>query len=768
MDVRCERCGTEYHLDPARLGSNEVTVRCTACGHVFSLGAPTSSGVRSVQPPSPNDWLVRTQAGRMITFRELTTLQKWIVEGRIDRDDEISRNGETWKRLGNIHELEPFFSVYERARALNDLVEGQEGAALRGSELLAPLDIPDVRPSMIDRGLEATTPSAVASPAPRPMPSESPIPKGSVHYDEGSGIFGIPVSPPRANTAPPRANTAPPRANTAPPRAPTAPPRAPTAPPAFGEDLPAEPSFAGTPAAELRAVRRFGPSPYDDVSPPPAAFPGTLSHVSAFTGDLSFSEVPKPSPPRRRGALWLAMVGLIGVGGVVVGGGIARFGSEMLAANAEKEGTSPASRTWLDSARAALDLDTEAGRARALSTLSDAESALPEDADVVSHRALVGALEAIALQRRAERLDVEAQAVDESLTEWKRAVRIARRRGRSPPPRPEAPDPAQFRTRARALRADAHAQLEDVGPWLDRARALEAEALGPEVALAAYLLATDNREALAPQLDRLERYGDASPAEVEFYGPYAELLLGAGGAAAKHDDEAVTHLRAALEARPELSAARVLLGRVLIRKGELSAAREVLDPVLDVTPGHPEANALFSEIARLESVPEEKKKPARAPPAREPEKVSTPSEPRSFEEWLSLAHRRRNAGQVSAALDAYGAAGELDGSSAEPLVGKGWCFLDLGRPRLARLSFDRALEQNARFAEAWLGKAEAALRLEDGETALDAYKQYLDKAPSRAPDRRVAERKIQQLEAARASAGASELATSASTTVASP
>lgn len=149
MDVRCEKCSTEYEFDEDRIGANGVTVKCTACGFVFKVRRPrpalqprASTGIGA--PPQGREWLVRKADGQMIAFRELTTLQKWIVEGRIHRDDEISKNGETWKRLGNILELEPFFSVYEKAQALNDLIErgAMEGTPLelRGSEVLATMN----------------------------------------------------------------------------------------------------------------------------------------------------------------------------------------------------------------------------------------------------------------------------------------------------------------------------------------------------------------------------------------------------------------------------------------------------------------------------------------------------------------------------------------------------------------------------------------------------------------------------------------------------
>ncbi|MCB9652275.1 MAG: zinc-ribbon domain-containing protein [Deltaproteobacteria bacterium] len=187
MDVRCEKCGTEYEFDEDRIGPNGVTVKCTNCGHVFKVRRP--GGPRRNIPrastaigagPQGREWLVRKPDGQMIAFRELTTLQKWIVEGRIQRDDEISKNGETWKRLGNIMELEPFFSVYEKAQTLNSLIE-QAPVELRGSELLSAVDpssgpqypIPSRSQIVQADALPSQLPSQIPQTLPPPLPPRS-------------------------------------------------------------------------------------------------------------------------------------------------------------------------------------------------------------------------------------------------------------------------------------------------------------------------------------------------------------------------------------------------------------------------------------------------------------------------------------------------------------------------------------------------------------------------------------------------------------------
>jgi predicted Zn finger-like uncharacterized protein len=167
MDVRCERCRAQYVFDDEQVTPGGLTVQCTNCGHVFKVkvkelvvtvpvkpgevegtpmpataaapkatGAPPSPATppadsAAPQPSAPStpasafykaddktkEWRVRQANGNVFTFKELTTLQKWIVEQKVSRDDEISLSGDQWKRLGNIAELASFFQVVEAAES---------------------------------------------------------------------------------------------------------------------------------------------------------------------------------------------------------------------------------------------------------------------------------------------------------------------------------------------------------------------------------------------------------------------------------------------------------------------------------------------------------------------------------------------------------------------------------------------------------------------------------------------------------------------------
>src|SRR5215831_3847934 len=128
MDVRCERCGTEYEFDETKVTEAGVTVKCAQCGHLFKVRrrGEASAAQKLPGPPivtapmaaggSERMWMVRDpKSGDVQRFRELTTLQQWIVERRVSREHEISRTGDTWKPLGEIAELASFFQVVDLA-----------------------------------------------------------------------------------------------------------------------------------------------------------------------------------------------------------------------------------------------------------------------------------------------------------------------------------------------------------------------------------------------------------------------------------------------------------------------------------------------------------------------------------------------------------------------------------------------------------------------------------------------------------------------------
>ncbi|MDX2009373.1 MAG: zinc-ribbon domain-containing protein [Myxococcaceae bacterium] len=350
MDVRCPKCQSEYELDDARVTDDGVTVKCSECQHVFRVKkkslvmtlpvrdeVPAAAAAATLPPTAQHrEWKVRQPNGNIYLCRELTTLQKWIVEGKVGRDDEISLTGENWRRLGNIPELASFFQVVEdaaKARALE---------ALR-------------TPSQ---------PGAPAVPPPPPPPSIPPGAKITDTWKEPN--FTLPPPPPPVPSAPPPAKASDPSKHPA-----VHPPAAPTQPDLTKETLKG-PAFA-TPVP---------------TRPQSSKSSGRLSAGATLPeDDAELARTVKGGS----GGKWVALI----LGGLLVGGGAGYyFGFYEPEQQAKAEATRLASQRAAEEAarvkaeaeaRAKAEADAEAARRAAeAAALADAgpEDAGPGDAGV--------------------------------------------------------------------------------------------------------------------------------------------------------------------------------------------------------------------------------------------------------------------------------------------------------------------------------------------------------------------------------------------------
>ncbi|MGO9830494.1 MAG: zinc-ribbon domain-containing protein [Myxococcaceae bacterium] len=175
MEVHCERCGTSYSLDEARLGAAGARVRCARCGEVFLVQRPAEGTVAGASAPSRpaapeglrREWRVRRRDGSLSMLRELTTLQRWIVEGKLSREDEVGLDGENWRPLGSIADLQLFFS------AADALVRV---AALEAAALARPPPAAASPPADVPTAPVSAEPVRSPPPTPKPPPVLAPVP----------------------------------------------------------------------------------------------------------------------------------------------------------------------------------------------------------------------------------------------------------------------------------------------------------------------------------------------------------------------------------------------------------------------------------------------------------------------------------------------------------------------------------------------------------------------------------------------------------------
>ena len=135
MDVKCENCSTEYEFDDAKVTAAGITVKCTHCGHLFRVSRRSKvAEAPATAAPRSRHWMIRNRHGEIREFRDLSTLQQWIVARKVARDDEISKTGETWKKLGSIVELAGVFSAVDAASSVDGIFGGKsEDLSPRGS-----------------------------------------------------------------------------------------------------------------------------------------------------------------------------------------------------------------------------------------------------------------------------------------------------------------------------------------------------------------------------------------------------------------------------------------------------------------------------------------------------------------------------------------------------------------------------------------------------------------------------------------------------------
>jgi len=81
MDVRCNRCSTDYEFDDALISDRGTTVQCTNCGYQFKIYPERS------QAAPPERWVVHTMSGRELVYTSLRDLQRAIGDRQVGPKD---------------------------------------------------------------------------------------------------------------------------------------------------------------------------------------------------------------------------------------------------------------------------------------------------------------------------------------------------------------------------------------------------------------------------------------------------------------------------------------------------------------------------------------------------------------------------------------------------------------------------------------------------------------------------------------------------------
>ncbi|NVB40773.1 zinc-ribbon domain-containing protein [Pseudenhygromyxa sp. WMMC2535] len=176
MIVRCDKCGTEFRFDDRQLGDDGLSVRCSVCRHVFTVERPDANA---------KPWHVRTTDGMSFAAPDVAALREWIDEGRLHPDDQVSRTGRNWVRIGDMPEFGAAFEVFGVSRVAKTVspVAAKKAAPAAAVEAkpvepaaAAEVSAAAVRPAAAP-AQKPPVPAAKPAAAPKPKPAAAPKPK---------------------------------------------------------------------------------------------------------------------------------------------------------------------------------------------------------------------------------------------------------------------------------------------------------------------------------------------------------------------------------------------------------------------------------------------------------------------------------------------------------------------------------------------------------------------------------------------------------------
>jgi predicted Zn finger-like uncharacterized protein len=248
MDVRCNRCSTDYEFDDTLISDRGTTVQCTNCGYQFKIYPERT------QVMAPERWVVHTMSGKELVYTSLRDLQRAIGAHQVGPKDLLSRGNQPSRPLGSIPELEPFFtSGTGPSHGMQSVPRTLHGVAPPPSGAPRP---PGARAKATQRGF------GLPSSAPRDAALSSTVPAGDFEQRAApSRVLGVDAE---AGTE----------------RQPVAAPREPT---------PRQPAVGGS-GPSMSSTQRAGT--------PAAVSAGTAARAGApLTGTLPLGKAATPSAP---------------------------------------------------------------------------------------------------------------------------------------------------------------------------------------------------------------------------------------------------------------------------------------------------------------------------------------------------------------------------------------------------------------------------------------------------------------------------------------
>jgi predicted Zn finger-like uncharacterized protein len=750
MDVRCEKCQTEYELDESRLKPGGVTVKCTNCGHMFKIRkrANTNVGVPAVTatapdgrprptsskqpitnpmprvesadaplritdlPSGPNSerqWLVRLENGDTKTCRELATLQQWIVAGVVSRESLISRTGKTWKRLGDVTELGQYFVIADEARAQRSAKPTNKPSPM-GATMLGvgkPGGVEDEEEEHRSTGSYRTRP-----PTPPPQPQHLSAPASSANVNPMSQTELAPAVSYRSSPVEEAPTTR---------RPPTQPPPRVKPPSDAGRqtamwannEIKASDSMAAMPQGPRGGKLSAGieePGFAGRVRMEPSSSPFDGGRL----GPVDDDDDVYPSARGSRAGMWIALAALLVIG--------AAAGAIYMLVFRDKGGEQVAQPTVKDAAVAAV-------------ADANAVSVTPIDANETLSAFDTARGELVAgVWARMDSAFESLKGKDDPPTLALRArLMLARAQAMQ--------DRAGFVDRAEAdkLRKEAKQIVVDNAPMAQRALASQADNAAANLAMA------DVMRLQAKPAPSVKRYIEtakskaAGDKELMASVALAEAQLAMRDGKLPDADKALASIEAPDDMRVKLA-----LAQIWYAQNKAAEAKGQVEQVLATQPDNDLALAMYKKletsVTKTDPLPQEDgsaKPPTNAGSAAKPPAgtVKPPSGGGGgggdYDSLLAKANKQAES-NCTKAMELYMKALEQRPNGVEALTGMGYCHLDAKQFSSAFSKFRAALAVSARFEPALGGVAETYQRQGNKEAAIEAWRKYLDAYPTSA------------------------------------
>ncbi len=781
MDVRCEKCQTEYELDESRLKPGGVTVKCTNCGHMFKIRkrTPTNVGLPAVseqpraaeaprtrrsssKPPvaaalgsdrpqradsilgdpdaaraisdtgsGPTDarqWMVRLENGENKTCRELAVLQQWIVAGVVTREGLISRTGKTWKRLGDIVELSQYFTIADEARvqrAGRTTGSPAEPRTLLGVGAKASSAggtiLPDDEPEVDTRTTGNFGARRGRTTPPPPPPSRTPPTGAPINKPTPNPLAQTELAPTGAPmTGTRRAPTPPPLPRSAGPSG--SPPPAPTGNRSTAMWANSEIKTSGDAGGPQGPVGgKFGA-----VADEPA-FAGRVrtepADESSFnTGKVrTIDEDDDAFLPQRRGSRAGTVIVVMAL--LVIAAAAAAVYVVVIRPKSQVAKAPEGSGSGSGSAVAVAPADA----AVAITPIIDAGVTPPElsPADVAKGELLGGVEPKLreSLRALSAKDDPDSQALRARLEATLAQSELDRA------------DFSADRGDGEKLRKDAKEMLIEAASFAQRS--LKGK---PDDAAANLALGDVLRLQGKPARD-VKRYLDAARGKLDPKDPLvrdeqlAEAMLAARDGKL---DDALKQL-AAIADDPADTRVKFQLALIAFRQSKAKDAKPFLDQILALRPDHDGAKALAAKlgttVVATDPMPhEDGSHPDHPDHADHPDHGTPQPPPETGGDYDSLVAKANSAAEnnCTKAMDLFAKALDSKPNGVEALAGMGYCHLDAKQFSSAFSKFRAALAVSPRYEPALSGIAETYQQQGNKDQAIESWRNVLIAYPSSA------------------------------------